>query len=245
MIKVTNLTKSFTTIKLFKKQIKEVLNDLSFNISDNDVVGLIGQNGCGKTTLIRLISTLYKPTSGTILVNDFDTVKNDLEVRKQIGVLLGSDTSLYNGLTAYENIKYFARLNGVSEEISDKRIKEYSSFFNMDSYINQVVDNFSRGMIQKCSFIRAIIHDPKILILDEPSTGLDVLGIEQVKAFIKFNKEEKKTIIISSHNLDEVSSLCNKVLALKDGKISYYGNLDDSLKENDYLKLKELMGIKL
>ena len=260
MIDVQNLKKSFLIKKKedkfvdkiksiidFKKknyQLKTVLNDINFKIDSGDTLGLLGKNGSGKTTLIKILSTLYKKSSGSVKINGKEVYDNPLETKKKIGVLYGGDVGLYSKYTAYENIEYFAKLNGLSDSDIKERVDKLSKYFHMEDYINRNVDNFSRGMKQKVCFVRTVIHKPEILILDEPSTGLDVESIKLVEDFIKFAQEENKTIIISSHNMNEINNLCNKLLILEDGNQKYFGDIEKVVINKNYDKLFELMGVK-
>lgn len=244
MIQVQNLTKKFKINKKGKKDIKIALNDISFEIAEGEIVGLIGANGSGKSTLLKIISSLYEATSGSVHINGLDVAKKQTETKKKIGVLFGGDSGLYGRLTAYENIKYFGELNGISIDEVKQSIDKYETFFNMKDYMHRKTENFSRGMKQKVCFLRAVIHDPEIIILDEPSTGLDVAGISEVAEFIKFNKNNKKTIIISSHNMNEIVNLCDKVIILKEGNLVYFGLIDSLInKDNNYDNFYNLMGV--
>lgn len=246
MIKIDNISKVFKIKERKKTNTKIALQDISANIEKGDTVGLIGKNGSGKSTLLKIISCLYKPTQGSIFINDLDISKNSNQTKKELGILFGGDAGLYNRLTAYENIEYFGQLNGMKKNDIDTNIKQYMKFFDLEDYINRRVDNFSRGMKQKTLFLRSVIHNPSLIILDEPSTGLDVQAINEVSQFIKFNQENKKTIIISSHNMNEIETLCNKVLILKDSKQVFFGDIKDVIPiKGDFTKLYELMGVVL
>lgn len=243
MIKVKNLTKKFKINKKNKKEIKTALNDISFEINKGEIVGLIGQNGSGKSTLLKIMSSLYEPTNGYVYIDGLEVIKNQSKTKNKIGVLFGGDSGLYGRLTAYENIKYFGELNGMSQKDIDESISKYEKFFNMKDYMHRKTENFSRGMKQKVCFLRSVIHNPEIIILDEPSTGLDVAGINEVAQFIKFNQNNKKTIIISSHNMSEIVNLCDKVIVLKDGNLVYFGAIKDLINNDCYDNLYDLMGV--
>jgi len=230
MIKLSNINKTFKD--------RQVINDISFEIKPGNIVALIGVNGAGKSTLVRLISTLYKQDTGKIIVDGIDSLKYPVAVRRKIGVLLGGDVALYNLLTARENILYFAELQGVSSKEANARLKELTEMFQMQDYIDRRVDKFSRGMKQKVAFARALIHSPKILLLDEPSTGLDIESIQTIRSFIRACKQEGKTILLSTHNVSEME-LCDEYIFLKNGRISSRGKKDGIKNENDLKKLFE------
>lgn len=211
MIEIKNLTKSF------KKA--TVVNNISFNVNPGEIVGLLGENGAGKTTTLRMISTMLKITSGEIFVNKLSAKENPVNVRKEIGILFGGDVGLYDRLTARENIKYFANLYGMSDKDADERINELSAQFGMDEYIDKKVSKFSRGMKQKVSIARSIVHNPKVMLFDEPCTGLDVSAVRVVHEFIRKCKSEGKTVLFSSHSMQEVEKLCDRVVIINKGTL--------------------------
>ena len=229
ILKVENLC------KIYGKGNNQVqaLNDVSFSVEKGEFVAVLGHNGSGKSTTMRMIATLMKQDKGIITVNGINTSDNPAEARKQIGVLLGGDVSLYDRLTARENILYFADLQGVEREVADKRIQELSSLLDMDDFLDRRVAGFSRGMRQKVAFVRSIIHDPDILLLDEPSTGLDINSIKDVQDFILFCRNRKKTILLSTHNAHEMEFLCDNIVFIDEGKIIAKGKKEDLLRENN------------
>lgn len=222
MISVKNLTKKFDSFV--------AVDNLNLEINDGEVFGLLGENGAGKTTTLRMIATMLKPNSGTVVVNNFDTVKDDEKVRENIGILFGGETGLYDRLTARENIEYFGDLYDMSKDELNKSIDKVTKILNMEEYIDKRVGKFSKGMKQKTAFARATIHNPKILLLDEPTSGLDVTAAKQVHEFIKSCKEEGRTVIFSSHSMEEVEKLCDRVAIIHKGKLVVVGTLSE-LKE--------------
>ena len=225
MITIKNITKAFGK--------KIAVDNLSFCAEPGKITGLIGSNGSGKSTTMRMIATLLKQDSGTIEINGIDTVKDPVSARKQIGILLGGDVSLYDRLTARENIMYFASLQNVNPADAEARLNELSKLLDMEDFLDRQVAGFSRGMRQKVAFARSIIHDPDILLLDEPSTGLDINSIKDVQDFIIFCKERQKTIILSTHNAHEMETLCDNIVFIDEGKIIAEGNKDELLKKNN------------
>lgn len=217
MISVHSLEKSF--------QEKKVLDKISFQIKKGEVVGLLGENGAGKTTLMRLISTLMVPSAGKIIVDGLDTVKQQQEVRKKIAVLFGGETSLYQRLTARENIYYFGRLYNMPEKEMERRLEGLASYFSFESFLDRRVGGFSRGMLQKVAIARCLIHDPDIVLMDEPTTGLDVTSAHGVRKLIADLKVQGKTVIFSSHIMDEIDKLCDRVIILHNGEILHDGDL--------------------
>lgn len=219
MLQVKNLTKTF------KKN--TVVNDITFTVNPGEIVGLLGENGAGKTTTLRMISTMLKITSGEAIVNNYSASIDPTKVRKEIGILFGGDVGLYDRLTARENIRYFANLYGIDNKEADKRIDELSKRFQMDEYINKRVSKFSRGMKQKVSIARSIVHSPSVMLFDEPSTGLDVTAARTIQDFILSCKEEGKTILFSSHSMTEVEKLCDRVVIINKGKLIENCSIDD------------------
>jgi sodium transport system ATP-binding protein len=204
-------------VKKFKKT--TVVNNLTFSVNPGEIVGLLGENGAGKTTTLRMISTMLQITSGEISVNDIDVKKNPAEVRKNIGILFGGDVGLYDRLSGRENIRYFANLYGINNKDANKRIDELSESFNMKDYIDKPVGKYSRGMKQKISIARAIVHNPSVMLFDEPTTGLDVSAAKIVQDFILQCKSENKTILFSSHSIKEVEKLCDRVVIINKGNL--------------------------
>ncbi len=211
MIRVLNVSKSF------KKT--QVIKDISFTARSGQITGFIGANGSGKTTTMRLISTILKPDSGSITVDGADVLHEPNKARERMGVLFGGDVSLYNRLTAWENIMYFAKLQGMPEELAAERIKALSNLLDMERYLFRRVQGFSRGMRQKVAFAKSIVHDPSTILLDEPSTGLDIYSIRDVQDFILMCKEQGKTVLVSTHNMHEIERLCDDLVIIADGRI--------------------------
>lgn len=211
MLEIKDVSKKFKDSK--------VVDRLSFNVKEGEIVGLLGENGAGKTTTLRMISTMLKPTEGTIKVNEYDVVKNSSQVRREIGVLFGGEVGIYDRLSARENIEYFGRLYGMTKENIDKRIEELTQDLKMEEYIDKRAGKFSRGMKQKVSIARTIVHSPKVMLFDEPSTGLDVSAARVIHEFILKCKSENKIILLSSHSMEEVEKLCDRLVIIHSGKL--------------------------
>ena len=211
MLQVNNLTKKFKD--------KIAVNNISFNVSPGEIVGLLGENGAGKTTTLRKISTMLKISDGEVIVNEYNAAKEPEKVRSEVGILFGGDVGLYERLTGRENIKYFADLYGIKKDEANKKIDELAKSFQMEDYINKHVGKYSRGMKQKISIARSIIHTPSVMLFDEPTTGLDVSASRVVQDFILKCKEEGKTILFSSHSMKEVEKLCDRVVIINKGTL--------------------------
>ena len=211
---------------------KKIINDVSFEVNTVNVTALIGANGAGKSSIIRLISTIYRQDMGDIRIDGVSTLDEPEKIRKKMGVLFGGDVYLYDLLTATENIMYFAMLQGVEKGVAQKRIDQLVEVFHMEDYIDRKVEKFSRGMKQKVAFTRALIHDPCILLLDEPSTGLDIEAIATVRSFIRNCKEKGITVLLSTHNINEME-LCDNFVFLKNGSVTVSGKIEEIRKERE------------
>lgn len=211
MLKLINLCKSFKKTK--------VVDNLSFTVDKGEIVGLLGENGAGKTTTLRMISTMLEITDGEIKVNDIDVKSDPEKVRKEIGILFGGDVGLYDRLSGRENIRYFANLYGMNNKEANERIDELAKNFNMEDYIDKPVGKYSRGMKQKISIARSIVHNPSVMLFDEPTTGLDVSAARTVQDFILKCKAENKIILFSSHSMKEVEKLCDRAVIIHKGKL--------------------------
>ena len=235
MLSLNNVT------KVFKKYDKNfvAVDDLTFSIKEGEIFGLIGTNGAGKTTTMRMIATTLKPTYGDIKVCGYDSVKDDSMVRRCLGVLYGGDTGLYDRLTARENIEYFGRLNGLTDDAIKKQMDYLVQAFGLQDYLDRRCGSFSRGMKQKTSFARAIIHNPQVMLFDEPTSGLDILASEDVLSFIKQCKKMGKTILLSSHNMQEVQELCDRALIIDKGQTLCTGTLNQIMEQTKTSSINE------
>ncbi|SHE76087.1 ATP-binding cassette domain-containing protein [Caloramator proteoclasticus] len=223
MIEVIGLTKKFKEVT--------AVDNVSFKVDKGEIVGLLGENGAGKTTTLRMISTMLKPTSGTAKICGLDLVNEPDKVRKKIGILFGGEVGLYDRLTARENIKYFADLSGLSSEEANRNIEFLAEMLDMKEYIDRRVGKFSRGMKQKVAIARSIVHNPDVMLFDEPTIGLDVSSSAIVQDFILDCKKKGRAIIFSSHSMREVERLCDRVVIIHKGRIVYDGKIEDLRRE--------------
>lgn len=232
MIKVEQLTKEFVLSKKLKKELNTTANkavavkDVSFNCEPGKVFSLLGPNGAGKTTTMRMLSTIYKPTSGRIEIGGIDAIKNPQEARAKIGFLTGS-TGLYARLTPNELIKYFADLYKVDKGDFEKRKKYLYDLLGMHDFQNKRIGKLSTGMKQKVSIARTMIHDPEVVVFDEPTSGLDVITAENIIELIRNCRDEGKTVIFSSHIMSEVDLLCDDLAIIHKGGLLYQGSMQD------------------
>lgn len=211
MINIIDISKKFNTT--------DALSGVSFDVHEGEILGLLGENGAGKSTLLRIISTMLHPTSGTVVVNGYDIIKNPKEVRKTVGILFGSEVGLYERLTARENIEYFAQLNGMTKNDSDKRINYLIERFSFADYADKQVGTFSKGMKQKVAIARSIVHDPSVMLFDEPESGLDFKAAKIVFDFMETCKSEGKSIIFSSHSMESIKNYSDDMVVLHKGKV--------------------------
>jgi sodium transport system ATP-binding protein len=235
MIEVKNLSKTFKVPKK-KKGKKEdehdprevgnlfhVIKDISFQSEKGAIIGLLGPNGAGKTTLLRILSTALKPSAGTALVNGVDITVDPVEVRRMIGFLSGH-TGLYGRLNAKEIIAYFGQLNHIPRHELEQRRDELFEKLQITSFAHKRTDTLSTGMKQKVSIARTLIHNPEVLIFDEPTTGLDVHAAQTILAFIQECKDKGKSVIFSTHHMHEVDRLCDRVVVIDEGMKKFEGS---------------------
>lgn len=232
MIEVSKLTKKFKDII--------AVDNISFDVKGGEIVGLLGENGAGKTTTLRMLATMLKITSGEALINGYDVVSEPEKVRGEIGILFGGEVGIYDRLTARENIMYFAELNGMSDDEAQMSIDSLTKSLQMEEYIDKRVGKFSRGMKQKVSIARSIVHNPSVVLFDEPTTGLDVSAARIVQNFILQCKNQDKAVIFSSHSMAEVEKLCDRVIIIHKGKIVEEGTVDSLKKKHNNNNLEEV-----
>jgi sodium transport system ATP-binding protein len=204
----------------------QAVRDVSFTCAPGEVLGLLGPNGAGKTTTLRLLSTALKPDAGSIHANGVDLLRDPLMARRHIGFLSGS-TGLYGRLTARENVEYFGRLHGMQREALQHRCDELFALLDMEGYGSKRVDQLSTGMKQKCAIARTVVHAPHIVILDEPTTGLDVMSAKILLDFIASYKTLRVPLIFSTHHLHEVEKVCDRVCIVNHGISAFNGTVDE------------------
>lgn len=218
MIEVEGLQKSFGN--------RLVVKGVSFKVEPGEVVGLLGPNGAGKTTTLRMLATTLKPTGGRATVAGFDVEKEPQKVRAAIGVL-PTDPGLYGRLTAAENLRFFGHLCGLVGKELEERIDHLLSWLNMMEHKDRRTEGFSKGMRQKVALARAVLHEPPVLFLDEPTAGLDVLSAQTVIQFIKESRQAGRTLLFSSHYLVEAERVCDRVAIIADGEIKAFGTIEE------------------
>jgi len=206
MITVENLTRKFKDIT--------AVENISFNIDESEIFSFLGPNGAGKTTTIRMLSTLISPDSGKITINGKDTRSHGEYIREITGLLTESP-GMYEKISAYDNLKYYSSFYNIPDDRRNKNIEKYLKMFDLWERKDDLAGTYSKGMKQKLALSRALIHEPKILLLDEPTAGLDPESAHMVRNFIDSLKKEKTTVFLCTHNLEEASSLSDRVCIIK------------------------------
>jgi ABC-2 type transport system ATP-binding protein len=206
---------------VLRRTTKEVVavDDISFEIGEGELFGLVGPNGAGKTTTVKMLATLLIPNEGTARIQGFDVVKDANEVRKRIGFIFGGERGLYWRLSGIDNLRYFASLYHVDPQVTKKRIPYLLELVGLQDRGNEKVEGYSRGMKQRLHVARTLLHDPQVLFLDEPTIGLDPVGARDFRQVIRDLQSEQKTILLTTHYMFEADSLCQRVGVINQGRI--------------------------
>jgi len=230
VLKVQNLQKTFNGFA--------AVQGVTFEASAGEIFGLLGPNGAGKTTTIRLIATVLSPSSGTANVAGFDIVRQPVEVRRRIGVLT-SDIGLYDRYTTRENLRYFGELYGLGGKPLEQRIDSLIELLEMERFADRRAGKFSTGMKQKVAIARSIIHDPDVVIFDEPTAGLDVLASQTVVNMMRTFRQQGKLVILSTHDMHNAERLCDRVAVLHRGLVVAAGRVNEILQRSQTASLEE------
>lgn len=236
MLKVKDITKRFVKYSSDGKQEVFLANDsINFSAEDGEIVGILGPNGAGKTTLLRMIAGILEPTSGKINFDGLDYINDEIEIKKNIAYLSGN-TKIYNSLSPYELLKMCCDIYEVSREKVENRIQEISKVLNMDGFLYNPIGNLSTGQTQRVNIARCLIHDPKYYILDEATSGLDIISSQIILDFIKKEKARGKIILYSTHYMEEAENICDKVIMINKGNVIKIGTpsrIKDDTKTNN------------
>ena len=219
MLKVDNIKKKFIKLTKKKEQIEFYANNgISLEANDGEIIGILGPNGAGKTTLLRIIAGILDPTSGTVSFDGLNYHDNETEIKKNIAYLSGN-TKIYNTLSCYELLHMCANIYGVEKKDIEPRIMEIAKMLNMESFLYNRISSLSTGQTQRVNIARCLIHHPKYYILDEATSGLDIISSQIILNFIKEEKKKRKTILYSTHYMEEAENICDKVMMMNKGSI--------------------------
>ncbi len=230
MIEIQDLYKSFKNV--------HAVRGISFTAQDGAITALIGPNGAGKTTTLRTIYTLLKPDRGRVRVDGFDTATQSLEVQRRIGVL-PDVRGLYPRLTAREHVAYFGRLHGMNGHRLNDRIEELIGILGMEDFAERRAKGLSKGQTLKVALARALIHKPHNVLLDEPTNGLDVASSRAVRDLIIKMRDEGRCVLFSSHIMQEVGALCDRIVVVSNGRLVHDGTLEDLQAATGHIELEE------
>jgi len=223
MIKVTNLYKSFGDVKAVK--------GISFEVHDGEITGLLGPNGAGKTTTLRMLYSLLPPDEGEIRIDGLDPTNNAMAIKKTLGVVPDS-RGLYTRMTARENIAYYGKLHGMSGADISRRVETLVETLDMSSFIDRRTEGFSQGQRVKVAIARAMIHKPQTVLLDEPSNGLDVMSTRALRRYILGLKAAGHSVVLSTHIMQEVAALCDRIIIIADGRIAANGTAGELMEKS-------------
>ena len=223
MIKVSNLHKSFGKVK--------AVRGISFEVRDGEITGLLGPNGAGKTTTLRMLYSLLPPDEGEIRIDGLDPTKDAMAIKRTLGVVPDS-RGLYTRMTARENIAYYGKLHGMSGNDINNRVEELVETLDMTDFIERRTEGFSQGQRVKVAIARAMVHRPQTVLLDEPSNGLDVMSTRALRRYILSLKDAGHSVILSTHIMQEVAALCDRIIIIANGKIAADGSAHELLEKS-------------
>ena len=222
MIEAQQLHKAFKT----RTGTVQAVDGVDFRARDGRITGLLGPNGAGKTTPLRMLYTLMKPDSGQVRVDGIDAATDPASVRRVLGVLPDA-RGIYKRLTARENIAYFGQLHGLPRDVIDERTRALSAQLDMDDFLDRRTEGFSQGQRTKTAIARALVHDPRNVILDEPTNGLDVMSTRAMREFLLELRSQGRCVIFSSHIMQEVAALCDEIVIIAKGRVVAAGSADE------------------
>jgi len=220
MLTADHITKSYAAPR---GESIHALVDASFTVAAGEVLGLLGPNGAGKTTLLRILATIIQPTAGAVRIDGIDALANPIAARRLVGFLSGN-TRLYGRLTGAETLRYFGRLYGMTEARIQQRVEELKALLDMDAFIGRRCDSLSTGQLQRVNIARVMLHDPPVLILDEPTLGLDIMTSRAILAFIGDARDHGRAVIFSTHYMTEAELLCDRIALIHEGRIRALDN---------------------
>ena len=235
MIEVNDLHKTFKA----KSGPVHAVRGVGFSARDGEITGLLGPNGAGKTTTLRMLYTLMTPDRGSVRVDGLDASRDATAVRRNLGVLPDA-RGVYKRLTARENIAYFGRLHGLDEATIAARIEELSRTLGMEDVLDRRTEGFSQGQRTKTAIARALVHAPRNVILDEPTNGLDVMTTRGLRSFLRGLRDEGRCVIFSSHIMQEVAALCDRIVVIAHGEVRAIGSPDELREQTGLADLEDV-----
>ena len=219
MIKVNDLKKKFVKQKNKKEKMEfYAVNGVSFEANEGEIVGILGPNGAGNTTLLRMVAGIMNPTSGDVQFDDMNYKKDEIKIKKSLAYLSGN-TKIYNSISPYELLRMCAEFYEVKKDEIDNRIQEISRILEMDKFLYSRIGNLSTGQTQRVNIARCLIHDPKYYILDEATSGLDIISSQIILDFMKSEKKKGKCVLYSTHYMEEAENICDRVIMINHGNI--------------------------
>ena len=218
MIEARELAKAFGDV--------QAVHDVSFTAHDGQITGLLGPNGAGKSTTLRMLYTVLAPDRGTALIDGIDVAADPAEGRRRLGVF-SHNPGIYPNLTTRENVRYYGRLCGMTDSDIDQRIDALSEFLDMRDILDRRTKGFSQGQRTKVALARCLVHGPDNVILDEPTNGLDVMSTRSLREMITRLKDDGKCVVFSSHIMQEVAVLCDRIIIVNDGRVAASGTPDE------------------
>jgi len=239
MIEVNNVSKNFCK----KVNDKEVVSfyadkDISFKVEKGKILGILGPNGAGKTTLLRMIAGIMEPTSGSIKIDNLNYNEDSIKIKRKIAYLSGN-TKLYKDISPLELLRMCGEYYGVDSNLLEKRIDDIIKRFDMEDFKHQRIEKLSTGQYQRVSIARCLVHDPTYYIMDEATSGLDVISGKVIIDFIKSERDRGKSIIYSTHYMEEADSICDSIIMLNNGKIIANGSSNDLKKKTKTTNLRD------
>ena len=238
MISADNLVKTFIRNEKKNKKVEfNAVDGISLSVNKGEIVGILGPNGAGKTTLLRMLASLMKPTSGKVYIS-----LDPVELRRHIGYHSGN-TKLYGRLSARELLTMFGTIYGLSDEVIAERIDKIKELLNMESFIDNRIEKLSTGQTQRAAIARCLIHDPEIYIFDEPTLGLDIISSAAITKFMKGEKDRGRTVIYSTHYMEEAEYLCDRIIMINKGRIICNLTPDELKKETGTDNMRDAFNV--
>lgn len=239
MIEIKNVTKNFIkTINKKEKITFTAVDNISFNASEGKIVGILGPNGAGKTTLLRMIAGIMEPNEGEISIDNESYKTNEINIKKKIAYLSGN-TKIYRTISPYELLKMCADIYEVDKDEQENRIKEVVKILKMEEFLYNRIEKLSTGQMQRVNIARCLIHNPKYYILDEATSGLDIITGQIILDFIKSERDKGKTILYSTHYMEEAENICDDIIMINKGKIIATGTPDKIKKDTKTTNLRD------